>query len=155
VGRKCSYHPTKTRLDLKVMHCQEENGEDEFLDIYKGNAKDKEDYEDEDENEELEDDVSISQQKENTYFVHEEVGNIAFNNLEEQFKCKLHQDCSRKSLKTFLDKKAANNLQAENVLDITRNFDKRVKAFRKNILLAKQSLLKVRYYHDRVEFQAR
>ena len=146
---------TKTRLDLKVMHCQEENGEDEFLDIYKGNAKDKEDYEDEDENEELEDDVSISQQKENTYFVHEEVGNIAFNNLEEQFKCKLHQDCSRKSLKTFLDKKAANNLQAENVLDITRNFDKRVKAFRKNILLAKQSLLKVRYYHDRVEFQAR
>ena len=39
--------------------------------------------------------------------------------------------------------------------DVTRNFNCRVKAFRKDILMAKQSQLKVHYYHDRVEFQAR
>ena len=145
----------KTRSDLEVMHCQEEKGVEEIIDITKRKMKDIEDYEDEDENEDIEDDVSIPQQKENLYYVHEKIDNVALVELEEQFDCKLHQNCRRKTLKEFLNKKTENNLQSENVLDVTRNFDNRVKAFRKNILMARQSSLKVRYYHDRVEFQAR
>ena len=144
---------SKTRHELNVMHCQEELGGEEILVNRK--AKDKEEYEDEDENEEIEDETSIPLQKKTKYFVHEKVGHTTFNDLEEQFKCKIHQDCSRKNLQVFLDKKDANNLQTENVLDVTRNFDNRVKSFRKNILMARQSPLHVRYYHDRVEFQAR
>ena len=145
----------KTRPDLKVMHYLEENGIEEFLDINKKKTIDMEDYEDEDENEDEEDEVTIPKQKKNEYYVHEEIGKAALLDIEEQYKCKLHQDCSRKCLKVFLDNKTENKLQAENVLDVTRNFNNRVKAFRKNILMAKQSPLQIRYYHDRVEFQAR
>jgi hypothetical protein len=144
---------SKTRPDLTVMHCLEEKGGYENLNNRK--RKDKEEYEDEDENEDIEDDVSIPQQKNNDYFVHQNVSTLNFNSLEESFKCKIHQDCSRQNLKFFLDKKDENNLQTENVLDVTRNFDNRIKSFRKNILCARESPLQVQYYQDRVEFQAR
>jgi hypothetical protein len=84
--------------------------------------------------------------------VHE---NFPFNDLEEQFKCKIYPHCSRKALKEYLSKKDEHHLQTEHVLDVTRNFDNRIRSFRKNILRATASPLKVRYYHDRVEFQAR
>ena len=139
----------KTRPDLKIMHSQEETGNEERLNIRKDNQKE---YEEEDENEEFEDEILIPQQKQNKYFVHE---NFPFNNLEEQFKCKIHKTCSRKPLKEYLDKKDEHELQSEHVLDVTRNFDNRIRSFRKNILRATASPMKVRYYHDRVEFQAR
>ena len=97
----------------------------------------------------------IPQRKANLYFVHERIDNNALTEHENLADCKIHQNCRRKPLKAFLDKKTENILQTENVLDVTRNFDNRVKAFRKNILMARQSPMKVRYYHDRVEFQAR
>ena len=156
----------KTRPDLKVMHCQEEDDGGEGF-IY-DEANEKEEYEDEDENDELEDDVSIPHQKKNDYFVHENKAPAAelpalchinienhTNDLEDRFKCKIHQNCTRKSIKEFLSKKDENSLQSENVLDVTRNFNNRIRSFRKNILRAKASPLQVRYYHDRVEFQAR
>ena len=77
------------------------------------------------------------------------------NDFDDRFKCNIHQNCNRKSLKEFLSKKDENILQSENVLDVTRNFNNRIRAFRKNILQAKASPLQVQYYHDRVEFQAR
>ena len=55
--------------------------------------KDKENYEDVDENEDAEDDVIIPEQKNTEYFVHENVTTLNFNSLEESFKCKIHQDC--------------------------------------------------------------
>jgi hypothetical protein len=145
----------KTRPDLEVMHCTEEKGEWEIIDINKRKMKDIEEYEDEDENEDVFDDVTIPLEKENLYYIHEKIDNIASMDLDESSDCKLHQNCRRKTLKDFLDRRTENNLQSENVLDVTRNFDYRVKAFRKNVLMAKQSPLNVRYYHDRVEFQAR
>ena len=41
------------------------------------------------------------------------------------------------------------------MLEISRNFDHRVKSFRKNLLMCKNSPLQIQYYHDRTEFQAR
>ena len=94
-------------------------------------------------------------QLESEYFIHEEVVSALFTELDEEFKCTLHKNCCRKSLHDFLDKQTANSLQSENVLDVTRIFDMRVKAFKKNILMAKQGPMKVCYYHDKVEFQSR
>ena len=145
----------KTRPDLEVMHNQEENGFEEFIGSKQRTDKDIQDYEDEDENESEEENIFISKEKENVYYVHEPIRENVAKVCEDQFKCPLHQTCMRKPLNVFLDRKADNKLQSENVLDVTRNFDNRVKAFRKHILMAKQSPMKVRYYHDRVEFQAR
>jgi hypothetical protein len=61
---------------------------------------------------------------------------------------------SQIQLKTLL-RQPEKKLLEENVLDITRNFDHRVKAFRKHILLAENSSMKVKYYQDRTEFQSR
>ena len=145
----------KTRPDLKVLHCQEERKGDQVLDLNRKEIKDKDFYEEEDENEDNNEEVSVPLQQISEYFVHEQVGSAVMRDLEEEFKCLLHEGCSRKNIHVFLDKQTSNKLQSENVLDVTRNFDSRVKAFRKNILMAKQSKLKVHYYHDRVEFQAR
>ena len=95
------------------------------------------------------------EQEDSEYFVHQTVASAVMEELEEKFKCSQHKDCSRKNLNVFLSKKDSNTLQSEHVLEITRNFDNRVKSFRKNILLAKNSPLMVSSYHDRVEFQAR
>ena len=145
----------KNRPDLNVMHCQEEKRGETFLDLNRKETKEKEEYEDEDEIEDIIEEVSVPEQDDSEYFVHEELSSVLMKELEEEYTCKLHNNCSRKSLHAYLDKKDANNLQAENVLDVTRNFDSRVKSFRRNILMAEQSELKIRYYHDRVEFQAR
>ena len=145
----------KTRPDLEVMHSQEENGFEEIIGSKQIMNKDIEDYEDEDENEDEEEEIFISQENENEYYVHEPTSRNLQTVCEDRFKCPLHQSCTRKPLNEFLDRKADNKLQSENVLDVTRNFDNRVKSFRKHILMAKQSPMKVRYYHDRVEFQAR
>ena len=145
----------KTRQDLRVMHTLEEKSIGEFLDANTKKEIDKEIYEDEDENEDEEDEVALPNQKSNEYYVHEEMGIAASLDIEEEIECKIHQGCFRKSLQAFLDKTTENRLQADNVLDVTRNFNNRVRAFRKNILMAKQSPLQIRYYHDRVEFQAR
>ena len=146
---------SKTRGDIQVMHCQEEIGVQDLQDHKKKNLKDTEEYEEEDEINDLEEDVTIFSAKQSSYYVHEPIDESSSQELEEDFRCQFHQNCKRKHLEDFLDKKSENNLQSENVLDVTRNFDFRVKAFRKNILMAKQSSLRVRYYHDRVEFQAR
>ena len=47
----------KTRQDIEVLHCSEEDGVEEIIEFRKKKMKDIEDYEDEDENEDLEDDV--------------------------------------------------------------------------------------------------
>ena len=146
---------SKTRGDIQVMHCQEEIGVQDLQDHKKKNLKDTEEYEEEDEINDLEEDVTIFSAKQSSYYVHEPIDESSSQELEEDFRCQFHQNCKRKHLKDFLDKKSENNIQSENVLDVTRYFDFRVKAFRKNILMAKQSSLRVRYYHDRVEFQAR
>ena len=39
------------------------------------------------------------------------------------------------------------------ILDNTRMFHKRIQSFRKNILLASSSPMKIKYYQDRTEFQ--
>ena len=145
----------KSRPDLNVMHCQEEKMGEAFLDLNRIEIKEKEEYEDEDENEDIIEEVFVPEHYESEYFVHEEATSVIMEELEEKYHCKLHTNCCRKSLNVYLNNKDANNLQAENVLDVTRNFDSRVKSFRRNILMAEQSELKVRYYHDRVEFQAR
>ena len=153
----------KTRPDIKVVHYKEE-ASTQFLNINITTSKDKEQYEDEDENEDIEEEKltvpqqdthGTSSQQQDDYFVHEEVNTTVFHSLSEDFKCKIHPQCSRKPLNIYLDKQEANKLQAENVLEITRNFNNRVKAFRTEILTSKASPLQIEYYHDRTEFQAR
>jgi hypothetical protein len=78
----------KTRPDLVVMHSQEETGSDEILNIRKDSEKE---YEEEDEIDEFDNEISIPQQKQNSYFVHESF--LLFSDLEEQFKCRIHQNC--------------------------------------------------------------
>ena len=153
----------KTRPDLKVMHYKEELST-RFLDINLTRSKEKEQYEDEDENDDVaeesfiipeENEHNTSSQQHEDYFVHEEVNTAVFQSLSDAFKCKTHHQCSRKPLNIYIEKQEANKLQAENVIEITRNFNNRVKAFRTQILTSKQSPLQIEYYHDRTEFQAR
>ena len=100
--------------------------------------------------------VAVPEDQENSkYFVHEAVASAAKEDQDEEFKCNQHDDCIRKSLNLFLGRKESNDLQADHVLEITRNFDSRVKSFRKNVLTNKNGPLMVASYHDRVEFQAR
>ena len=147
----------KTRPNLSVLHRQEERGQGEdFLDLNRKEQKEKDDYREEDENEDMLEEVAVPKEQEDSkYFVHETVASAVMEDLEEEFKCGQHKNCSRKSLNLFLGKKESNALQSEHVLEITRNFDSRVKSFRKNILLNKNGPLMVSSYHDRVEFQAR
>ena len=147
----------KTRPDLSVLHRQEERGKGEdFLDLNWKEQKEKDDYREEDENEDRLEEVAVPEEQEDSdYFVHETVARAVMEDLEEEFKCSQHKNCSRKSLNMFLGKKESAALQSEHVLEITRNFDSRVKSFRKNILMNKNGPLMVSSYHDRVEFQAR
>ena len=147
----------KTRPDLVVLHCQEERGQgEEFLDLNRKEQKEKDDYREEDENDDMLEEVIVpNDQEESQYFVHETVASAVTEDLDEEFQCRLHNNCSRKRLNIFLGRKESNALQADHVLDITRNFDSRVKSFRKNVLMNKNGPLMVSSYHDRVEFQAR
>ena len=90
------------------------------------------------------------------YFIHEKIigdkensdSDCPIHSYSDNFKCK------RYNLSTFPHSEKI-KLLSENVLDVSRNFNNRVKAFRKNILMASQSPLHVQYYQDRVEFQSR
>jgi hypothetical protein len=78
------------------------------------------------------------------YFVHEK---IKTNYIDPKYHCKYH---------SYEDDKAdKNKLLDENVLDITRNFNHRLKSFRTNILMAPQSPMQIIHYKDRIEFQCR
>ena len=90
------------------------------------------------------------------YFVHEK---IQTEYVDPKNHCKYHayEDgwmCKRYNLSDY-DKEDRNKLLDENVLDITRNFNNRLKSFRKNILMAPQSPMQIKHYQDRIEFQCR
>ena len=90
------------------------------------------------------------------YFVHEK---LQTNHIDPEYHCKYHsyEDgwlCKRYNLSDY-DRKDKNKLLDENVLDITRNFNHRLKSFRKNILMAPQSPMQINHYQDRIEFQCR
>ena len=109
--------------------------------------------------EELEDydsDLTENNKTESEYWIHEKVSWQILNKNEE---CPLHifDDgflCRRFNLAEF-PKDERRKLLEENVLDITRNFNRRVQSFRKNILMAPQSPLKIQFFQDRTEMQSR
>ena len=121
-------------------------------------------YSDEDENEQIQEEVDLilntetkktSQQK-SDYFIHKKIKKKP---LKSAHQCPIHNYrdgfvCKRKNLNT-IPKDKKNQLLSENVFDITRNFNNRVKSFRRNILMAPNSPLQIEYYQDRTEFQAR
>ena len=125
----------------------------------KTKAKEKmERYQDEDEIEDDEDEVVLgvhSQFGKGKHFVHETVSSAELEDVGDDRRCHLHQNCRRTRVEEYLDKTAANKLLEQNVLDTTRIFDSNMKSFRKNILTCKNGPMKVRYYQDRTEFQAR
>ena len=162
---------SKAKPDVTVMHYLEEiAGSENFLEV---EGKEKtfnniEDYQDEDEVDELDaaipvytlnaTDAELTGERKNDYFVHEKVIKAQYDKLTENEKCTLHILCRRKYLDDYIQEQSgmsSSKLQSENVLDITRIFNRRVSSFRKNILMAEQSPMAVQYYHDRVEFQAR
>ena len=166
----------KNCRNLKVMHFMEEIGNNEnFLDdpVKKANSKEDEGYVDEDELNSDEEDVEIIQtigeeqedsdsdlaeenKAESEYWIHEKVSSGPLNKDEE---CHLHKFndgflCRRFNLAEFpVDEKR--KLLEENVLDVTRNFNRRVQSFRKNILMAHKSPLKIQFFQDRTEMQSR
>ena len=119
-------------------------------------------YSDEDELDNLENENEVvlevpessSKQGFSDYFIHEKIlddnsdDNCPIHSYSDNFKCR------RYNLSDF-PKEEKIKLLSENVLDVSRNFNNRVKAFRKNILMATKSPLHVQYYQDRVEFQSR
>ena len=58
-------------------------------------------------------------------------------------------------LKDYLKDENLHEMVRENVLNITMNFDKRVHAFMKNIVMADSSPMHAKFFHYRVEFQLR
>ena len=148
--------------DMKVLHYLEELGEDEQLldtaQVDDGYNSDEEAIVDNEENVEL---VNEDRQREETntqsdYWVHQKTNNT---DVDLGLICLMHHYddgfiCKRYNLKDF-DESKRKKLLSENVLDITRNFDHRVKCFRKNIMYAPQSKLKLTDHQDRTEFQAR
>ena len=147
--------------DMKVLHYLEELGEDEqVLDsgqLDGGYDSDEEDNVNFEENVELIHESSARDKSnyQSNYWIHQKT----HNNSDYGENCQLHcyADgfvCKRYNLEDF-DAAKKNLLLSENVLDITRNFDHRVKSFRKNIMYAPQSKLKIIDHQDRTEFQAR
>ena len=160
---------SKTYPHMIVMHYLEEvynSRADQDPDEDTIKLSDEDYYSDEDEVEDLKAEVVIEmsgttskekQQKEvSDYFIHEK---IPEHNQDSDNNCPIHSysdnfKCRRYNLSQFPDKEKT-KLLSENVLDVSRNFNNRVKAFRKNILMASQSPLHVQYYQGRVEFQSR
>ena len=175
---------TKRNANVIVLHRKEEETNDESVLLHKNpikvcRKKEESEYSDEDEINEVEEEVNILKdplendeeedrneikEKEegkqiiskSNYFVHEK---IQTNSIDPEYHCKYHlyEDgwtCKRYNLSDY-DKKDKNKLLDENVLDITRNFNHRLKSFRKNILMAPQSPMHINHYQDRIEFQCR
>ena len=152
---------------MLVLHYSEEVSKSERdidPEIEKIKLSDEDYYSDEDELDDMEAKVilevsepSSKQEPEaSDYFIHEKVLDDKANSASD---CSIHTysdnfKCRRYNLSTFPDSEKR-KLLSENVLDVSRNFNNRVKAFRKNILMASQSPLHVQYYQDRVEFQSR
>ena len=136
---------------------EEEKSQSDFE--TKAPAKEKlEQYQDEDELEEDNIDVVLGVHNkvgQGTHFVHEAVNNEEFDVTDISMRCHLHKDCRRTRVEEFLAKAETNKLLQQSVLDITRVFDSNMKSFRKNVLTCKNGPMKVRYYQDRTEFQAR
>ena len=89
------------------------------------------------------------------YFVHEK---LQTNYIDPDYHCRYHsyEDgwmCKRYNLSDYEQDK--NKLLDENVLDITRNFNHRLKSFCRNILMAPQSPMQINHYQERIEFQCR
>ena len=160
---------TKTFPQLIVLHRLEEISNSEAnLDPEEDTIRlsDEDYYSDEDELENLEKEDKVILEDSETppkhwpgasdYFIHEKIidnkenceSNCPIHSYSDNFKCR------RSNLSEF-PKEEKIRLLSENVLDVSRNFNNRVKAFRKNILMASQSPLHVQYYQDRVEFQSR
>ena len=147
---------------MKVLHYLEELGEDEqVLDsgqLDDGYNSDEEDVVNFVENVELIHETSAREKSnyQSDYWIHQKIYST---NSDYGEQCHLHHYadgfvCKRYNLDNF-DPGKKSQLLSENVLDITRNFDHRVKSFRKNILYAPQSKLKIMDHQDRTEFQAR
>ena len=147
---------------MKVLHYLEELGEDEQLldsgPVDDGYDSDEEDNVNFEENVELIHETSPRDKSnyQSNYWIHQKTYTT---NSDYGENCQLHRYadgfvCKRYNLEDF-DAGKKNLLLSENVLDITRNFDHRVKSFRKNIMYAPQSKLKIMDHQDRTEFQAR
>ena len=160
---------SKTYPHMIVLHYLEEISNSEAdLDPEEDKIKlsDEDYYSDEDEVEDLKAEVVVEisettskekhQKDASDYFIHEKIPD---DNQDSNSNCPIHSysdnfKCRRYNLSQFPDKEKT-KLLSENVLDLSRNFNYRVKAFRKNILMASQSPLHVQYYQDRLEFQSR
>ena len=167
----------KYRKHLKVMHFMEEIENDEnYLDDSKEKKEvfyEDEGYFNEDEIDNDEEDVEIIRtidteeitenvetagcnKPESEYWIHEKVARDVLDTMEE---CHIHSYnneyiCRRYNLNR-MQKKDRNQLLEENVLDVTRNFNRRVQSFRSNLLMAPQSPLKIQFFQDRTEMQSR
>ena len=160
---------TKTYPNLIVLHSLEEISNIEAnLDPEDNNIRpsDEDYYSDEDELDNLENESEVilevseaaskQEPEASDYYIHEKIigdkensdSDCPIHSYSDNFKCK------RYNLSTFPHSEKI-KLLSENVLDVSRNFNNRVKAFRKNILMAPQSPLHIQYYQDRVEFQSR
>ena len=155
VSKKCP--------DVIVMHVIEEDG-------VKANILDNEDYDcpsdeeiglDEDEKEYVdpEEEIEVLHNiDDNTnncqYYIHKKVPSIPLN---PDKLCQIHKyeqdySCERTNLSNYFEEKEKRELLAANILDITRMYDDRMKAFRKNILKAPQSDMCIQYFQDKTEF---
>ena len=67
----------------------------------------------------------------------------------------MEQSKTRVPLKEYLENENLHEMVKENILAITMNFDKRVHAFINKIVMGKKSPMNTKFYHYRVEFQAR
>ena len=88
------------------------------------------------------------------YYIHKKVPKIL---LIPDKLCQIHKyeqdySCERTNLSNYFEEKEKRELLAANILDITRMYDDRMKAFRKNILKAPQSDMCIQYFQDKTEF---
>ena len=171
---------TKRNANVIVLHQKEEETNDELILLHNRSPtkvcqkKEESEYSDEDEMDEVEEEVEIlkdpldNDEKEDrnlknekeegsptiaksNYFVHEK---LQTNYIDPEYHCQYHSYddgwlCKRYNLNDY-DRKDKNKLLDENVLDITRNFNHRLKSFRKNILMAPQSPMQINHYQDRI-----
>jgi hypothetical protein len=152
--------------DMMVLHYLEELENDEqILDENEDEGYNEDELESDDDGQmDSEEDIEIIKVNEKAndrnvfsqsiYWIHHKVPLTKVLNQKEL--CLKHRygngfQCHRYNLTNFCsDRKKC--LLEKNVLDITRNFDHRVKAFHKHILMAENSSMRVKYYQDRTEF---
>ena len=148
--------------DMQVLHSLEELGRDEQIFDTEGEDKGYNSEEETEINGEEEVELIMENNKgessinESDYWIHQK---ISVGDFDPKHECFMHSysdgfSCKRYNLSNFpVDERK--KLLSENVLDITRIFDHRVKCFRRNIMYAPKSPLKIQDHQDRTEFQAR